>query len=121
MATVFMLSIKLPCLADILSSRGSVVTCDSIEISLSAGSAILEVCTTAARMLLGSHVCKCSVHDASMEIAWHHILLIPTASPELSSPVPHLPWDQARHCHICIGTRPGLARLELALEPAGVY
>ena len=55
MATALMLSLKLPLLADILSSHYSGVIRESIEISVSAGSAILEVRSTpgrnAARML----------------------------------------------------------------------
>ena len=49
MATAFMLSLKLPLLADILSSHYSGVIRESIEISVSAGSAILEVRSTPAR------------------------------------------------------------------------
>jgi hypothetical protein len=49
MATALMLSLKLPLLADILSSHYSGVIRESIEISVSAGSAILEVRPTPAR------------------------------------------------------------------------
>ena len=49
MATALMLSLKLPLLADILSSHYSGVIRESIEISVSAGSAILEVRSTPAR------------------------------------------------------------------------
>ena len=49
MATALMLSLKLPLVADILSSHYSGVIRESIEISVSAGSAILEVRSMPAR------------------------------------------------------------------------
>jgi hypothetical protein len=102
MATALMLSLKLPLLADILSSHYSGVTRESIEISVSAGSAILEVRTTPSTACCLTRLQRVAFATRGLRLRGkHHIRakpastrLIPTTyASELIAPVPHLPRD----------------------------
>ena len=102
MATAIMLSIQLPLLADILSLHGSVVTSESIEISVSAGSAILEVRTTPSNACCLTRLQRVAFATRGLRLRGkHHIrakhtstrLISTTYAPELIAPVQHLPRD----------------------------
>ena len=102
LATATMLSIELLPFADILSSHGSAVTSESIEISVSAGSAILEVRTPPSTACCLTRLQRVAFATRGLRLRGkHHIRakpastrLIPTTyASELIAPVPHLPRD----------------------------